>query len=64
MIVKAGFWNMPMNEILPLILCGIFVVLMLAIIINFTLESWKSDQEYNEAIRKIYNGDYDGRKKR
>ena len=55
---------MPMNEILPLILCGIFVVLMLAIIINFTLESWKSDQEYNEAIRKIYNGDYDGRKKR
>jgi fatty acid desaturase len=42
-----------MSEILPIILLGIFVVLMLLVVVNFTLESWKSDQEYQKAIREI-----------
>jgi hypothetical protein len=45
-----------MREILPLLLCGVFVFFMVLIVINFTIESYQADQRYKEAIRKIQEG--------
>ena len=47
-----------MNETVIFIIFGIMVVCIVGIIINFMIKSAESDRQYEEAIRKIYNGDY------
>jgi succinate dehydrogenase/fumarate reductase cytochrome b subunit len=41
------------GQTLSLILCGVFIFLMVLIVIQFTLESRKADQEFVEKMRKI-----------
>ena len=45
-----------MSEILAFIICGVFVVFMVAILVVFTLKTYKADQEYAKAIQRIREG--------
>jgi hypothetical protein len=42
---------------IPLIICVISVIMLLLVVIAFTLETYKSDQEYKAAIKRIQRGE-------
>ena len=47
-----------MKDIIPIIICGIYFILMFGILVVFTLESREADKRYAEAMRRIRNGEY------
>jgi hypothetical protein len=49
---------LSMTDLIVYVIFGLMMVSILFIIINFIIQTRKSDEMYEEAIRKIYNGEY------